>query len=444
MTMPGSSGVELARTALNSERRVLVVSYYYPPFTSAGAIRVSKMTKYLGEYGWTPTVLTVTRDDRPMGMDVEIPPKAIRRVPQLVDVVGLPKRLAGSRNYQRPAAGVGATGTSGILWRLAVAYRHVACFPDPQVGWLVPAVREGFRLIDEIRPHVIFSSSFPNTSHLVAAWLSHRTGIPWIAELRDPWTDNHNFRRVAPLRALEQRLERAVFRQASALVTVSEVWAEALKRRFGKPTYVVSNGYDPLDYPDEAPEGDLFSLVYMGTFYNGKQKPDALFAAVAALKGAGTIAPATFQLRFRGQFLQPLFDAARLAGILPFVTVEGPVSYRESLRLQRNATALLFFDWSDGHEKGCYSAKIYEYLGARRPILSVGPHDSVVADLIAQTGAGEVVETPEEVRLVLERWIHQHRTATLLCETDPASLKPYQRQAAAAAMADILNRHAQI
>jgi hypothetical protein len=401
------------------------------------------MTKYLSQAGWQSTVLTVTDDDLPLGTDLEIPESDIHRVKQAVDVKSLPRILVGARRLERQDQLVpGAGRNSKVLWPLALLYRSLVCFPDPQVGWFVPAAKAGVRLARTIQPQIIFSSSFPITSHLVAAWVAWRTGAPWIAELRDPWTDNHNYRRIPGLWRVERGLERMVLGRADALVTVSERWAETLRRRFSKPTYVVPNAYDPTDYPETVEASDVFTLLYTGTFYSGKQNVRPLFEAVAALSRAGRIAPEGFKIRFVGHYLRAIMAQAEAAGVVPFVTVDAPVTYRESIKLQRQATALLLFDWGDPREKGCYTAKIYEYIGARRPILSIGPHDTVVADLLNTIGVGSVGENAEEVQGILERWLQRHQTKSLTCDVDPAILARFQRQTAAKMMADIFERHA--
>ncbi len=425
------------------QRRVLAIAYYYPPYSGPGATRASKMTKYLAHAGWQSTVLTVDQEDLPLGTDLEIPPSAVHRVRQMADVKSVARLFVRARGVERQEQLVpGARTNSQLLWRLGLLYRNVVCFPDPQVGWLFPAAREGVRLARQLRPDIIFSSSFPNTSHLVGAWVSFRTGIPWVAELRDPWTDNHNYRRMPVLRSVERVLERLVLGRAVALVTVSERWAETLKTRFAKPVSVVPNGYDPADYPETVERGSTFTLVYTGTYYNGKQDVGPLFGAVAALSRSGQITPETFRIRFVGHYLRAITAQAESASVLPFVSVEPPVTYLESLKLQRGASALLLFDWGDPQEKGCYTAKIYEYIGARRPILSIGPHDTVVADLLRTTSAGTVGQTIEEIRIVLEAWHEKHRTDSLHCDVDPVTLALYERQTAANAMADIFNHYA--
>jgi glycosyltransferase involved in cell wall biosynthesis len=424
-----------------TRRRLLVVSYFYPPFSSVGAGRVSKMTKYLADYGWDATVLTIDHDDRPANMEIEVPVASIHRVPQAFDVLTLPRTIIGRSTVPQRRFVPSNSWASNLVWRLGMVYRNVVCFPDPQIGWFTPAVREGLRIIRDTRPDAILTSSSPTTCHLIGASLTKQTGVPWIAEFRDLWTDNHNFRRTPPLRLVERWLERRTLARARALVTVSDVWADKLARRFGKPAHVVPNGFDPTDYsnPTSSPSS-TFSLVYTGMFYNGKQNAAPIIEAIAALSRDGVITPETFQLRLVGHYLEPIAAAAEKAGLRRFIDLGAPVPYREALGIQRDATALLFLDWSDGREKGWYSAKVYEYLGAERPILSVGPRTSVVAALLDRTRAGVAGETAADIRETLEAWLQEFRaTGRVLSRSDHDALAAFQRQAAAKQMAAILD-----
>lgn len=426
-----------------ASRRVLVVSYFYPPFASVGAVRVSKMTRYLADEGWQAEVLTIADDDRPGSMALGVPESSVHRVGQGFDVLALPRLLIGRPRLEGGGYASQRGWKSEALWRMSQVYRNLACFPDPQIGWLRPAIREGLRVIEQTRPEIILSSSLPNTSHLIARALARRAGLPWIAELRDLWTDNHNFRRVAPLRGVERLLERRVLRDATALVTVSEPWARALERLTDRPAYVVPNGFDPLDYPPDAAAAEVFTVAYTGMFYNGKQNPEPLLQAITAMAREGQIVPGTLRLRLAGYYLGPIIARAEELGIKDYVVVEPALSYDESLRMQREAHVLLFLDWADGHEKGWYSAKIYEYLGADRPVLSIGPRDSAVAGLMASTRAGAVASTSSEVRTFLSSAFGEFRArGSVAHHPDRGKVAGLTRQAAARRMAEILNTHA--
>jgi len=403
---------------------------------------VSKMTRYLKCCAWEPRVLTTAADDRADDLPIEIEADAITRVAPQFDVLTLPRAILGRTVASRRTRST-MIRRSRLAWQLGMAYRQVACLPDPQIGWLRPAVREGLRLIEAFRPDVILTSSFPNTSHLVGAKLSRTTGVPWVAEFRDLWTDNHNFRRIALLRMFERRLEASVLRHAAAVVTVSETWAELLQKRFGKPTYVVPNGFDSNDYPDVQPADDRFTLLYTGMFYDGKQDAASLMEGIAALHRAGAITPATFRIQLAGYYLAPVVGAAQATGVGEYIDVTEAVPHRESLALQRRASALLFFDWNDGREKGWYSAKLYEYLGARRPVLSIGPEGTAARQLLDRTGAGVAAATPAETARALVSWVEEfRRTGTVACHSELEQLARYERRQAARLMADVLERHA--
>jgi glycosyltransferase involved in cell wall biosynthesis len=422
-------------------KRVLVVSYFYPPYSSVGATRVSKMTRYLTDAGWEAHVLTVDRCDLPATLPLEVAEDAVTRTPQLFDLASLPRAVVGRRRLAQDRVLPTQTRRWALLWRAGEIYRQVICFPDGQIGWWRSAAARGLELAREIKPDAILSSSLPNTSHLVARSIARATGIPWVAELRDLWTHNHNFRRVQPLRAVERRIERSVLSDASALVTVSDVWAEWLRVAYRRPTFVVPNGYDPNDYPScVPPRSGPFTLAYTGMYYNGKQNVAPLLEAVSRLAARGRITPERFRVQFVGQYLGPVLAQATERGIRAFVDVRPPVAYSESLRLQCSAHALLFLDWFDDRATGWYSAKIYEYLGARRPVLSVGPCDTVVARLLSDARAGVTCADGNDVARVLECWIEEfERKGALAYVADEQVRARYERQQAARAMADVLD-----
>lgn len=423
-------------------RKVLVVSYFYPPFTGVGALRLSKMTRYLADHGWEAHVLTVEHCDLPATMPLEIPEDRIVRTPHRYDAERMVRALVGglASTDARVAPSTGLKAS--ILWRLGEAYRHVVCFPDRQIGWAPAALAAGLQLIARIKPDLILSSSLPNTSHIVARSLARRAGLPWVAELRDLWTDNHNFRRVWPLGALERRLENRVLSQASAMVTVSEILVERLARRYDVPVHLVSNGFDPTDYPQHrSGPAKVFTIVYTGMFYNGRQTADPLFAAIARLAATGRIKPDMFRVRLVGQFLGPLLERARALGAESFVSAEPPITYRASLELQCQATALLMLDWEADPQSGYYSVKIFEYLGADRPILSIGSSDSPVGRLVIQSRAGQVADTPGKVEAVLRGWLDEFdRTGALVATADESIKRGFHRQEKARQLAAILDQ----
>jgi hypothetical protein len=206
---------------------------------------------------------------------------------------------------------------------------------------------------------------------------------------------------------------------------------------------VIPNGFDEADYDeDEAPRTPLsprFELVYTGTMYESKQDPTPLFDALAALYQAGSIGPANFRLRMVGWYLQEAERQARERGLAELVQTQPAVPRAEAIQLTRHATAQVFFGWTDGTDSGRYSAKVFEYLAAGRPILAVGPGRDVACRLIEESG-GVVARTREEVTTVLGRWLAEHQaTGTLAAAIDRSRLAPFSRRALTRRLAGVLD-----
>jgi glycosyltransferase involved in cell wall biosynthesis len=320
-----------------------------------------------------------------------------------LDVNALPAALLGGR---RRTASEGYFSDRAAISALGALYRTLVNFPDGAVGWIGSAVRAGNRLIAGWRPDVIYASALPFSALVVARRLARKHGLPWLAELRDLWTE-HPYTPAPRGRAwLDRRLEAAVLRDASGLVTVSEPLAERLSR-FGPPVEVIMNGYDPRDFPDATASSDgPLRIVYTGMIYPGFRNPLPLLAAMAKVRHK-----ADLRLEFYGRSLRaPLVASAREQGVEDLVTVHGTVSYAESLALQRKADVLLMLLWNDRMEKGMYSAKLFEYFGSRRPILAVGPGDDVAGVLVRGRSAGFVSDDPEAIASwLLERCIEKSR-----------------------------------
>src|SRR3972149_10100538 len=179
--------------------RVLIVSFSYPPFSSITGLRVSKVSRYLFEQGWDVRVLCARHDDLPTDLPLELPTERVTRT-GVFDVNALPKFILGRSHVAR--RGFEFKG-EGLMTRLGKLYRNLFNFPDGQIGWFPGAVRAGIEMIRHARPQVILGVGTPWTSHLVAAELSRRSQIPWIAEYHDPWTDSQSRGRMGPVRPLE-------------------------------------------------------------------------------------------------------------------------------------------------------------------------------------------------------------------------------------------------
>jgi hypothetical protein len=261
--------------------KILIVSWYFPPGNTIGAVRVGKFAKFLHERGCDFRVLTASAWGLPETLPLEVPPERVIATPW-TDINELPPRFEALRGWlKRSSAGramadpaAGGDGAARPRGRgLGHAYRTLTNVPDRQVGWLPHALSHAARRLDGWRPDLIYASAPPFTSLLVADRLSARYRCPWVIEFRDRWTDDPYYEKPSWRMAIETRWERRLVGRASGIVTVSTPWCDGFRLKYpGKPVATVLNGFDPDDYArDDAdpPAAGPLTIVYTGAIYPG-------------------------------------------------------------------------------------------------------------------------------------------------------------------------------
>jgi glycosyltransferase involved in cell wall biosynthesis len=271
--------------------------------------------------------------------------------------------------------------------------------PDKEIGWGVPAFRAGLRMAERWRPDVVYASAPPFTGLLVARALSRRLGIPWVAGLRDLWSDNP-YRSVRPGR-LDRMLEARVLSDAAGIVVTTDEAADVIRARYPVPTVTVMNGYDPDDLRDRTPDQrpEPLRIVHTGVLVHDRRDPTALFEAMRSLRAEGRAVRAEFY----GRDSAVAARAAARTRTGDLVGAHGSVSYQESLQVQRDADVLLLLQWNDPAERRICPAKLFEYAAARRPVVAIAPRDGVVARLLRGSSMGVVASSPDEIALELRR-----------------------------------------
>ncbi|MEO9190308.1 MAG: glycosyltransferase [Acetobacteraceae bacterium] len=386
--------------------RILFVSYWFPPTNVVGAVRAGKFARYMRDAGHDLRVLAGPARD-PLGLMLEIPEAAVSR-PEVARHEPPTVRFAaaGSKLRERSDAWGLTSGRIGKKLREHVyAAREI---PDKQCGWIEPAVVLGRGLTRDWRPDLIVASAPPYSGLMVAARLSDESGVPWIAEMRDPWSGNVYNDRPIWRDWLDRRMERRTLGRAAALVAVSPVVARDLGARYKQPIATVLNGFAPEDLPSpsvRAPH-DVLTIVYTGTIYAGHRDPSPLFAAIARLA-----AEARRQVRvvFYGPTDTQVRALAAPYGIQEQIVVMPAVNYRTSLEHQADADVLLLLQRNHPSDEGNVPAKFFEYMGALRPILLLGYEQGVLARMIRERFAGLISNDPAAIAGQLQTWIAESR-----------------------------------
>lgn len=386
-------------------KKVLIITYHFSQSSTIAAIRLRGLANYLYEFGWEPTILTA-----------KFPNVSEPRTDMRVRVIETPyedllitwKRRLGLKTdktlkeqFELPTYKDKNTIADFIL----NCWTEIFAYPDGEKGWYKFAVDASNKLLQEEKFDVIISSSSPVTSHLIAKELKLKYNIPWIADLRDLWTQNHYYRHSTLRKHIERRLEVRTLSAADALTTVSQPLAENLKELHkGKDAYVIPNGFDPAEIVMESHLSDKFRIVYTGYLYKGKRDPELLFKAIQKLIAEGIIEPDEVVIDFYGYEEGWLERDVERYGLQDIVNVHGLIPREEALKKQRKAQILLLLTWNDPMEKGVYTGKVFDYLAARRPILSWGISSGVVEALLKETNAGVHTSSQEELERALKQF----------------------------------------
>ncbi|MFQ5797237.1 MAG: glycosyltransferase [Bacteroidota bacterium] len=379
-------------------RKVLVISYYFPPAGGSGVQRVLKFVKYLPLYGWEPVVLTVKDAEFPARDESllrEIPPHVkiyrtkifepyafyrwiTRRSKDIpIDVNVIPQQGA-----KRP-----------FIDRVAEFFRATRFIPDARIGWFPYALPEGKRILSSERIDVIYSSSPPYTCAVIANALHRISGKPWVAGFRDPWTGFLSTpQRWSFPRAVDTILERSCCTNATAIEAAWQGINKDILRKYPEISREkfqhIPNGFDSEDYPHvEKQRNERFTITYVGSLY-GKRNPQVFLQAIRELLHDGAIELHKIRLQFVGRFGQEVNEMLRDKDLVSVIDIVSYVPHSKALELLlQSDTLLLIVDEFVGNEE-IVPGKVFEYLGARRPIITIAPNGAV-ADLIREANSGK-------------------------------------------------------
>ncbi len=417
-------------------RRVLIITREFPPAIGPHSLRVSKLAKYLPEFGWRASVVT-TPIDHAWAVDASLSTESAG-----VDAARVPRLFA--RNLH-PRAGLatrpGPELPSPDEWRLGSRGRVAGwLLPDSNVLWAIPATRVAAALAS--RADVLLTTGPPFSTHLVGAWVHRRRGVPWVAEYRDNWTVNPLYGRARPIQALLRRLERWLLRDCAGVVVVSDAARREMLAAFpflGDRVEVAQNGFDADDLPALAPRPSSFEIAYAGSLHR-RRDPSALLNVLGRLVTARDDLRRDLHLRLMGNIPLWVGEAAVAALGTEAVTVDGILPHREALERAGRAAALLVVSSRAEAGSAAMTSKFMEYLGLRRPILLLtpeGPARALLGEL--RIGAAADPDDEEEVEAAVLRLYGDWASGAERLP-DPARLTAFTRRATAEHVAAALDQ----
>jgi len=442
-------------------KKVLIISYYFPPSGGPGVQRILKYTKYLPGYGWEPIVLTVEDGDFPArdeSLLKEIPKNIKVYRTKIFEPYGLYRSLTGRKKSAAiDVDNINKQSKQKLSEKTAEFIRATFFIPDARRGWLRYAVKEGKKIIDEEKPDLIFSSSPPYTCAMIAMKLKRyyfkKQGkpIPWVSDFRDAWTGYL----TSPKRwflpaAIDAGYECKTLDEADAVTMVANGIKDDFDTKYpdiskDKKYFLIRNGFDSEDYKGleyDKSKNEKFTIVYTGSMY-GKRNPFFFLDTLAELAGENKIEINKLRIVFVGRMGREIEDYISKSKLISIIEHIAYVPHSVSIKHLLKADAMLLLIDEDKYSKMILSGKVFEYVGAslitRKPILAIAP-EGEAADLIRETSAGEIIphNNMEYLSKVFLKYYNSFLTGgENLPVSNPSAIKQYDRKLLTGKLAEI-------
>jgi len=379
------------------DKKILIITYYWPPAGGPGVQRWLKFAKYLPEFGWKPIIYTPENPSYPL-LDESL----MKDVPDNLEIVRTkiwePYQLAEKLNKSNKKFKAGQFDVGdNQSWKskLSIWVRGNFFIPDARVFWVNPSTKflEQYLKINNIE--TIVTSGPPHSMHLIGLNLKKKfPDLKWIADFRDPWTEISYYKHLKLTNRSDKKhrqLESEVFKNADITLATSYTDAENFRKN-GANAFCITNGFDETDsnsqtlQPSNSPT--QFTLSYIGVLEQ-LRNPENLWKALDNLVKTNSDFAENFNLKFVGRIDDKILEVIEKSSLKDHIQNLGYVSHDKAVDEMAKSSLLLITNFPNDSSKGIIPGKIFEYLATGKQIISFGPNEADVAKILDETKAGK-------------------------------------------------------
>jgi len=454
---------------IGSSKRVLIVTYYWPPSGGAGVQRFLKFAKYLPGFGVEPFILTCSNPTYPI-VDASLLDEVAESLPVFkapsMEPFRLYSRFTGSSSGQaaNPTIELGSKDLS-LAQRFSRWVRANIFIPDARVGWIFSARRKARDLINEHKIDTIITTGPPHSSHFIGAWAAKKTGAAWIADFRDPWTDIH-YNRALPrnyiTRKLDRRLEKKILTGADAVTVTAPGTAEYLKKHHKRQYHVITNGYDPDDFEAALPEtGSAKTSSKTTESHEGLDETNHPSRVKLVIRHVGSVTETSVpenllkalsgmrDLPVAAEFIGYTHPAVkkRIAsyGLQDSVTIHPYLPHKEAVSLMIQADVNVVVVHRSDDSRILIPGKLFDYLKAGKPVMVIGPPDGDAASIVQKCSIGKAfdyddADGPADWLRKLLKEKQQDEVPAGTMQADKSAIETYSRRHTTRRLAGIIHQ----
>ncbi|ENA1805815.1 glycosyltransferase family 4 protein [Flavobacterium psychrophilum] len=384
-------------------KKVLIITYYWPPAGGPGVQRWLKFVKYLPDYNIQPIVYIPENPTYPIideGLISEVSEQAIILKNKIIEPYQLASVFSKKSTKGISSGIIPNQKKQSFIQKLLLLVRGNLFIPDARILWVKPSVKYLEKYISENNIDTIITSGPPHSLHLIGLKLKQNLNVKWFADFRDPWTTigYHSALKLSSYAEKKHKnLERKVLNTADTIIVTSKTTKTEFQAITTKPIEVITNGYDVENIPKQVLD-EKFTLAHIGSFLSDRN-PMILWESLSELVVENKKFRTHFQLKLIGKVSQEILDTIDGFNLNSYVNNLGYVSHKEAIEHQKKSQILLLIEIDSEDTKSIIPGKLFEYMVSERPIIGIGPKGSDFAEIITETNTGVFFTYNEKEKL---------------------------------------------
>ncbi|MBN8694161.1 MAG: glycosyltransferase family 4 protein [Bacteroidetes bacterium] len=388
-------------------KRVLIITYYWPPSGGAGVQRWLKFVKYLREFGWEPIVYTAENAEMPVidaSLEKDIPNNITVLKTKIWEPYSFYKTFIGKKQNEKiNASFLSENKKPSITEKISVWIRGNFFIPDARKFWINPSVKYLNDYLKKNPVDAIISTGPPHSMHLIALGVKKNfPSIKWVADFRDPWTNIDFYKELMLSSSSDKkhkRLEKEVLKNADSIISIGNGMNEEFKTILGsnpEKFTVITNGFDEDDLYKGSIETDKkFSIAHIGTLVKSRN-PETLWKVLKSLCEINSDFKNNLEIKLVGKVDYYVMERLKHYQLDSFIRKIDYLPHNEVIKEQQKSKVLLLLVNNTPNAKSILTGKIFEYLAANVPILAIGPTDGDLAAILKQTQSGLISDFNDE------------------------------------------------